>query len=102
MIEIRRATVVRVFGERPGVLELAVLLDGSEARAIAYPALTGPAGPGDTVMLNTSAVALDLGTGGWHFVIAVERNASSDAPGTGYEHAIEPATEAGHVMKLRY
>src|SRR5438093_6874035 len=95
MIGIRRAIVVRVLGERPGALELAVQLDGREARAIAYPALTGPAGPGDTVLLNTSAVALDLGTGGWHFVMAVDRN----APGTGSEAA---SGAAGHVMKLRY
>ena len=46
--------------------------------------------PGDDVVVNTTAVGLGLGTGGWHFVhwnLAVDR---WDEPGP------------GHIMKLRY
>jgi hypothetical protein len=86
--------VLRVLGERPGVVELAVAVDGVEASAIAYPTITGKPEAGDTVLLNTTAVGLGLGTGGWHFVVAV----LSRATGTGGE-----ATDAvGRVMKLRY
>jgi hypothetical protein len=49
-----------------------VRVDGEPAIAIAYPDLTGPVAVGDAVLLNTTAVALGLGTGGVHFVVAVE------------------------------
>ncbi len=95
-VRIERATVRRVLADRPGAVEIEVEVEGgrpSTARAIAYPALTGRPQPGDAVLLNTSAVGLGLGTGGWHFVMAVLGDPESpppvDAPG-------------GHVMKLRY
>src|SRR5439155_24868453 len=101
MIRLRTATVVSILAERPGALEVSVDLDpqgGGEpsadptpAVAVAYPALVGPVAPGDRVILNTSAVALGLGTGGAHFVVAVEGR-------TGGE--IEPGS--GRTMKLRY
>ncbi|TLM74401.1 MAG: DUF3866 family protein, partial [Actinobacteria bacterium] len=61
------------------------------ARALCYPALTGACVAGDRVLLNTAAVALGLGTGGVHFVVA-------RAPEVGA--LIAPS--GGHVMKLRY
>src|SRR5689334_4509573 len=95
MIRIRRATVVRVDGGRPGLLRLTVDVEGvpgGEARAIAYPVLSGPVSPGDAVLLNTTAVDMGLGSGGWHFVIAVER-----------PHDLEPeGPHPGRTMKLRY
>jgi hypothetical protein len=82
--------VVRASEARPGVLELEVDVEGSRAAALAYPALTGPLSEGQSVLLNTTAVAEDLGTGGYHFVVAVEGSDSMDPP------------DGGHVMKLRY
>jgi hypothetical protein len=82
--------VARATESRPGVLELEVEVEGLTERALAYPALTGPAVVGDTVLLNTTAGALGLGTGGWHFVMAVEGQEDLDPPAP------------GHVMKLRY
>ncbi len=90
MIRIRRGTVVGVLEERPGAIELDVEVDGTLARAVAYPGMVGPVGPGDRVLLNTTALDLGLGTGGWHFVIAVEGRSVADPDGP------------GHVMKLRY
>jgi hypothetical protein len=90
MIRLRRGTVVRVLEERAGALELEVEVEGGPAHAIAYPGLVGPVEPGDRVMLNTTAVWLGLGTGGSHFVVAVEGGPDLDAPGP------------GHIMKLRY
>ncbi|MGZ4140149.1 MAG: DUF3866 family protein [Actinomycetota bacterium] len=89
MIRIRRGTVVEARATDHGVTELVVDVDGARADAIAYDGLTGPVEPGDHVVLNTTAVALGLGTGGVHIVMAVEGRSGS-----------EEAT--GHAMKLRY
>jgi hypothetical protein len=105
MIAIHRGTVLAITGRRPGALELTVGMDAPRAdgtaagdgapgatvaAAIAYTALTGPVAPGDHVLLNTTAVDLGLGTGGWHFVIAVQDADLGDVQGP------------GHLMKLRY
>ena len=90
MIHIRRGIVRAVTASRPGAQELEVEVDGAEARAISYPDLGGDVRPGDRVLLNATAVDLGLGTGGVHFVIAVE----------GREASAEPVP--GHVMKARY
>jgi len=72
---------------------LAVTLDdGSEGRAVCYPALCGACEVGDRVLLNTTAVDLALGTGGLHFVVA-----RGEASGVVFD-----STSAGHIMKLRY
>jgi hypothetical protein len=90
MIRIRRGIVARVAHPRPGVAELSVEIDGSREPALAYPALTGPVALGDMVILNTTAIACGLGSGGYHFVIAVERQGDEDPP------------PKGHIVKLRY
>jgi hypothetical protein len=90
MIRIRRGIALEVERARPGALELIVEVEGAKARAIAYLDLTGPVAPGDRLVLNTGAVALGLGTGGVHFVIAVEGGPDVGAAGE------------GHAMKARY
>lgn len=69
-------------------------VDGSPARALAYASLTGSLRAGDTVLLNTTAVSLSLGTGGAHFIVA----RLDQAPDTPHF----PGREAGHILKLRY
>src|SRR5438477_8245637 len=89
-VRLRRGVVTSVRSTRPGIVELAVEVEGTSRTAVAYPELTGPVEEGDTVVLNTTATALDLGTGGADLVIAVEGG---------------PDTEIGHggrVMKARY
>jgi uncharacterized protein DUF3866 len=71
------------------VQELEVEVEGARAGAIAYPGLTGPVAIGDTVVLNTTAVSLGLGTGGVHVVMAVEGAEAGGLP-------------TGRVMKARY
>lgn len=89
MIRIRRGVITSLGDARPGAHEVEVDVDGELATAIAYPDLVGPVTAGDHVILNTTARALGLGTGGVHFVIAVEgRGAGDDVP--------------GRVMKIRY
>jgi hypothetical protein len=89
-IRIRHGVALEVSRTRRGILDVVVEVEGSKARAIAYEDLTGPVAPGDRLLLNTGAVALGLGTGGVHFVMAVE-----DGPD------VDPAGD-GHAMKLRY
>ena len=91
MLNRKRAKVTEITSERPGAQEVIVDLSGVEAHAICYPDLSGPVAPGDEVLLNTTAVDLDLGTGGVHFVIC---NLSRPVEDT------KPSP--GHIMKLRY
>jgi len=82
----RTATVSEILAERPGLQRV-----GTDAgRAYVLTGLVGPVAVGDPVVLNTTAVDLGLGTGGWH---VVHWNLARDAwsqPGP------------GHVMKMRY
>lgn len=64
--------------------------DGGTAPAIAYPALGARIRVGDRVMLNTTAVDLNLGTGGVHFVVA------------GQAASERPDRAPGHIIKMRY
>ena len=90
MVRLRRGKVLAVTSERPGAVELEVEVEGDAATAIAYPTLCGPVEAGDSVVLNTTAGSLGLGTGGVHFVVAVE-----GGPGT-------EVGDHGRVMKARY
>jgi hypothetical protein len=90
MVRLRRGTVLAVTAERPGAVELEVEVEGVRGPALAYPGLTGPVRPGDVVVLNTTAVALGLGTGGFHLVVAVEGGPDVDP------------SAPGRVMKARY
>ncbi len=90
MVRLRWGKVVDVGSRRPGAVELTVEVDGGTSPALAYPDLTGPVDVGDVVLLNTTAVALGLGTGGFHLVVAV---AGSEPTETDH---------VGRVMKARY
>ena len=90
MITWREGTVSGVRREWPGAVELDVSVDGVRVRALAYPALTGRPQRGDRVLVNTTALDLGLGTGGYALVIAVPDRLPAD-----------PAL-AGHLVKARY
>jgi hypothetical protein len=95
VIRWRKGTVDSVVRDWPGAVELEVSIDGGPAerralRALAYPALVGRPEPGDTVLLNTTALDLGLGTGGYAMVIAVPDRLPPDPTGP------------GHLVKARY
>lgn len=90
VIRWRKGTVRTVRREWPGSVELDVTIDGVAARALAYPALVGRPEPGDTVLLNTTALAMGLGTGGYAMVIAIPDRLPPDPTGP------------GHLVKARY
>ncbi len=79
--------MAEVLEERPGLCRVR-LDDGSRAYALTQ--LTGPVGAGDALVVNTTAVDLGLGSGGWH---VVHWNLTR-----GPWHEAGP----GHLMKLRY
>jgi hypothetical protein len=80
------ATVSEVLAERPGLQRVTT----DAGRAYVLTDLVGPVAAGDRVVLNTTAVDLGLGTGGWHVVHWNLARAAWSQPG------------AGHIMKLRY
>ncbi len=86
MVAFRTGTVDELLSERRGLQRVTV--DGE--RAYVLTDLVGRVAPGDRVVVNTTAVDLGLGTGGWH---VVHWNLDTD-------QRSEPGP--GHVMKLRY
>lgn len=90
LFRLRWGRVARVVAARDGVQELEVEAEGGVRKALNYPALTGEVAAGDSVLLNTTAVHLGLGSGGFDFVALVAGREEHDNP------------QKGHIMKLRY
>ena len=86
MPSFRTGTVTSLLSERSGLQRVEV--DGEKAYVLTR--LIGTVAVGDEVVVNTTAVELGLGTGGWHVVHwNLSRREWSDKGD-------------GHVMKLRY
>ncbi|HVF13804.1 MAG TPA: DUF3866 family protein [Acidimicrobiales bacterium] len=86
MPSFRTGVVTGIRAERVGLQKVEV--DGEPAYVLTQ--LIGTVAVGDRVVINTTAVDLGLGTGGWHFVHwNLARESWSEAGG-------------GTVMKLRY
>ena len=64
--------------------------EGVTVRALAYPDLVGRPQPGDIVLLNTTALAMGLGTGGYAMIVAIPDRLPPDPTGP------------GHLVKDRY
>ena len=83
----------------PGASEVTVSLEsplgsasaGDTVRALAFPALVGDPEMGDRVLLNVSALARGLGTGGYALVVARPDTLPTD-----------PTPGPGHLIKARY
>jgi hypothetical protein len=90
MPSFRTGVVLRLLEERRGLQRVEVELGDGPERAYVLTQLTGPVGVGDRVVVNTTAVELGLGTGGWHVVH--------------WNLARDEWREAGpgHVLKVRY
>ena len=68
MPSFRSGKVTRLLVERPGLQRVEVDLGDGPERAYVLTQLTGSVAVGDRVVVNTTAVELGLGTGGWHVV----------------------------------
>lgn len=90
MPSFKSGRVLRVLQERSGLQRIEVDLGGGPERAYVLTQLTGDVAQGDRVVVNTTAVELGLGTGGWH---VVHWNFARD-------EWSEPGP--GHIIKGRY
>lgn len=90
MISKKVAIVESIIDRTNGLDDIRVNLNGDIQKAYNYSKMTGEVNIGDEVVLNTTAVELSLGTGGYHFVITNLNNLESNF------------TKGGHIMKLRY
>src|SRR5688500_2907573 len=85
----REGKVLEVTESRRGLVRARVEVDSGEIAAAAYPDVLGPLEVGDRVIVNTTGLDLDLGTGGEGFILW---NLDRAPTGLG----------AGHIVKLRY
>ena len=87
----RRGRVTAAGSAWRDALELTVEVPGDgEVRALAYPSVVGTPEVGDDVLLNTTAWAQRLGTGGYALVVAIPDRLPPDPDGV------------GHLVKARY
>jgi hypothetical protein len=95
----RNGTVIRERGAWHGAIEFDVQLHDEDrgagdpvrpVKALCYPTLTGTPVPGDRVLLNTTALDLGLGTGGYALVVALPDRLPRDPE------------LPGHLVKARY
>ena len=92
VLKLRRGTVATVKeGEDAAFQDLEVEVDGELRPAKADVGLVGRCGEGDEVIVNTEALDLKLGSGGFDLVYV---NLSRGLDGDG--------TAGAHVMKLNY
>lgn len=90
MMSIKRGSVVRILDKLDGRTDILVNVNGKIEKAINYDFLTGQIHKNHEVILNTTAVDLNLGTGGYHFVIYNLNNEDKQMK------------LGGHIMKMRY
>src|SRR5262249_18281942 len=90
MPSFRTGVVTELLVERPGLQRVRVDLGTGPEPSYVLTQLTGPVALGDRVVVNTAAVELGLGTGGWH---VVHWNLARDE---------WSQTSGGHLMKVRY
>src|ERR671916_2057494 len=87
----RRGRVTETGRRGRDTLQLTVdVPDEGPVPALAYPSLVGLPQVGDEVLLNTTALAQGLGTGGFAMVVAVPDRLPPDPEGP------------GHLVKARY
>ncbi len=83
--------IEKILFDSPELQELLVRIEAKTEpeRAYNYPDLNRKLAVGESVLLNTVAVELGLGTGGRHFVVPQGREVNNPL-------------HSGHIMKLRY
>ena len=90
MISYKNGIVTSITKSEKSVDWIEIRIDDVIYKAVNYVDITGKVNLDDKVVLNTTAVELSLGTGGYHFVIYNHSNPFTDLKGE------------GHIMKLRY
>ncbi|RXT13822.1 DUF3866 family protein [Ammoniphilus sp. CFH 90114] len=91
MIQTAHGIVTDIIRSKDEIQEVYVDINGKREKAINYPLITGVSAIGHRVVVNTTAVALGLGTGGYHFIM---HNLDSEINSS--------IKVSHHIMKLRY
>jgi Protein of unknown function (DUF3866) len=90
MASFATGVVLEIIETHDDLVRVLVDADGGTIPAAGFPRMLGPVEVGDEVVINTTGVALGLGTGGEAFILwNLTRGA---APGVG----------PGHIVKMRY
>lgn len=90
MIRIRVGKIIDILEENIDIQMGIIEIDHKKFKVINYPTITGRIEKNDIVTVNTTAVSLNLGTGGYHFVMGKENNTKLSCD------------NKGHIMKMRY
>ncbi|WP_209453630.1 DUF3866 family protein [Thermoanaerobacterium butyriciformans] len=90
MIFINKGIVKNIISKRDDISFIEVDVDGVTTKAINYNEITGEINVDDVVYINQTARNLNLGTGGYDFVILNTKYDNLDFQ------------KIGHIMKLRY
>lgn len=91
MLNLAEGTVVKVLEQTEAMTLVLVQLGQEVHHAACYHDFSGKPQQGDLVVINTTAVDLGLGTGGYHFVVY-----NKSRP------LLRKQKRPGHIMKLRY
>lgn len=86
----REGKVVKLLEERADLTRVVVALASGDVESVGFPEMLGPLEVGDRVIVNTTGLDLDLGTGGVGFVVW-------NLDGVGPTPRLE-----GHIVKMRY
>ena len=89
MVELKEGQVEKIISHRPTLTKVKLKIGDQIKSAINYDQLSGAIEVGDKVIVNTTATALNLGTGGYDFIVYI----------LGKEQSL---ADKGHIMKLRY
>jgi hypothetical protein len=89
MAAFREGKVASIESESRDLVRIVISTPLGDIPAVAYPKMVGTLGVGDRVIVNTTGLELELGTGGDAFVLW-----NLDGP------EVEPGP--GHIVKLRY
>jgi hypothetical protein len=90
MPSFREGKVASIAEERPDLVRAVVTTSAGDLDAVGWPSMLGPLEVGDRVVVNTTGIDLDLGTGGQAFILW-------NLDGAGPEPSF-----AGHLVKMRY
>ena len=97
MLKLRRGTVVEVEGDGRVVVEV----DGERRRAWADETMVGPAEAGDDVVVNTAALDLGLGSGGYDIVhVNLTRGLAGGETPPGVHVLKRAVVQLHHVLSL--
>jgi Protein of unknown function (DUF3866) len=86
----RKGRVTEVLEVQSDLVRAQVDADGQHIEVAAFPSMVGPIEPGDMLVVNTTGLDLELGTGGAGFVL------------WNLDGKVLPQRSEGHIVKLRY